>query len=378
MAEQNNTPQKKESATFGFGNLSSVNSSKIINTTKPSAGKGGDAFDKAAEFVGGVAQTLADALPVRETFTWPGIAQPEAFPETSGGRLPASIAAIQQNRGGTRFTKDAQGKPEPLCQKTLKISFFFDGTNNNEEADEKVSGAAPPAAAATNEKPAPRAARIAPYTYPRTTNVARLFHACMGAGGRPDQSNNGDDDEMIKRGWFKHYIQGVGTRFKEVGDLDPGMFGEAFAKFGQARINWGLTRLCDSLGRSGLFQQTKRLETDDAKAMIRNMGSAAGRKTELDQFLATLPKKNTQIHPKGMVLYVVGFSRGAAEARTFVNWLLDYLLERPENAAFKTRLEHDIAAQKEKEKNDDKDKDKTNTGALAATHQQAAASTTTS
>ncbi|PCL21728.1 hypothetical protein CPT77_00470, partial [Snodgrassella alvi] len=73
---------------------------------------------------------------------------------------------------------------------------------------------------------------------------------------------------MIKNGWFKHYIQGVGTRFEEIGDDNPVILGEALAKFGQARINWGLTRLCASLGMCKIFNE-KELPLETAQKMVK-------------------------------------------------------------------------------------------------------------
>ena len=315
-------------------------------------------------------------------FQWPGILKPDEFPTAAGGRLPASINSIQQNRKDNLCVDRTKAKP---CQKTLKISFFFDGTNNNEKADSTVSGATPPSTEqldALQHAAAQQAKLIAPYTYPRTTNVARLFHACMGAGGLPGENNR--NAEMIEKGWFKHYIQGVGTRFEEIGDANPGMAGEAFAKFGQSRINWALTRICASLGICKIFNE-KELPLTTAQKMIKSMDSRIGRKAQLDSFLDTLQRPSSTPLPIAIKLYVVGFSRGAAEARTFINWLLDYLLDRDENAAaraqlaqlqeqqaqerIKQRQDNRAAAQAQAEaaqNAEDKDKDKDKEPAAAA------------
>ncbi|PIT51803.1 hypothetical protein BHC44_09315 [Snodgrassella alvi] len=61
-------------------------------------------------------------------FKWPVTHKPKIFPTEAGGRLPASIEAIQKNRGDCFYK--ARNAPKP-CQKILKISFFFDGTNNH-------------------------------------------------------------------------------------------------------------------------------------------------------------------------------------------------------------------------------------------------------
>ncbi|PIT53932.1 hypothetical protein [Snodgrassella alvi] len=61
-------------------------------------------------------------------FKWPVTHKPKIFPIEVGGRLPASIEATQKNRGDCFYK--ARNAPKP-CQKILKISFFFDGTNNH-------------------------------------------------------------------------------------------------------------------------------------------------------------------------------------------------------------------------------------------------------
>ncbi|PIT58166.1 T6SS phospholipase effector Tle1-like catalytic domain-containing protein [Snodgrassella alvi] len=299
-------------------------------------------------------------------FQWPGILKPDEFPTAAGGRLPASISSIHDNRKDNHFIDRTKAKP---CQKILKISFFFDGTNNHEKADSVVSGATPPTAEQLDplQHAAAQQAKLIPaYTYPRTTNVARLFHACMGAGGRPGDNNR--DDEMIKNGWFKHYIQGVGTRFEEIGDDNPKMLGEALAKYGQARINWGLTRICDSLGICKIFNE-KDLPLATAQKMVKGMDCRIGRKVQLDSFLNTLQRPDSTPLPKAIKLYVVGFSRGAAEARTFINWLLDYLLDRDENAAARAQLEQLQAQQAQERINQRQD----NRAAAAAAAEAAAA-----
>jgi hypothetical protein len=66
--------------------------------------------------------TLGDILPGKSIeFKWPVTHKPKIFPTEAGGRLPASIEAIQKNRGDCFYK--ARNAPKP-CQKILKISFF--------------------------------------------------------------------------------------------------------------------------------------------------------------------------------------------------------------------------------------------------------------
>ncbi|WP_218965713.1 hypothetical protein, partial [Snodgrassella communis] len=151
--------------------------------------------------------TLGELLPGKSIeFKWPVTHKPKIFPTGPGGRLPASIEEIQKNRGDCFYK--ARNAPKP-CQKILKISFFFDGTNNHEKADKVVTGAKPPSEEElkAQTKAAPQAKLIDNYTYPRTSNVARLYHACLGAGGGAGENNL--DPDMIENGWFRYYIQGV-------------------------------------------------------------------------------------------------------------------------------------------------------------------------
>lgn len=305
---------------------------KVINKAGKKIGEIGTGIGEIAQKGIDAVQGVLDELPPLKDvdFDWPVMHKPQVFPTEPGGRLPASIEVIQENRGDCFYKGPKEDKP---CQKIIKISFFFDGTNNHEKADKVVSGAEAPTTEEElkkQEKAAPQAKMIAAYTYPRTSNVARLFHACMGAGGTPGEVSY--SSPMIENGWFKHYIQGVGTRFEEIGDLDPGFSGEMFARYGQSRINWALTRLCATLGLCKVFNEKPLLLTT-AQKMIKGMDSKIGRKNQLDEYIDSLVFANSnQPLPQAIKLYVIGFSRGAAEGRTFINWLLEYLLERPENA----------------------------------------------
>ncbi|WP_374317210.1 DUF2235 domain-containing protein [Aquabacterium sp.] len=81
------------------------------------------------------------------------------------------------------------------CKVSLKIGFFFDGTGNNMDADLD-----------TDEH----------------SNVARLLRAYP--------------SEMQERGVYRYYIPGLGTYFREIGDIGDDD-GAAFAKYGDARLD---------------------------------------------------------------------------------------------------------------------------------------------
>ncbi|MBP6863584.1 MAG: DUF2235 domain-containing protein, partial [Neisseriaceae bacterium] len=315
-------------AVDGGGAAASGAGASFSDTVNEALDQAVGAVGKVVDKVEALGKAALDELPALKgvPFEWPTLHKAPSFPE--GGRLPTDLNDVLAKHNNADYAGVAASKAKKPCRKVLKISLFFDGTNNHEEADAAVLAAADP----VNEKaeamaaftPYEQAQAIQPYQYPRTTNVARLFHASMGAGGSPSSGPSEHDRDLIDKGWFRYYMQGVGTRFKEVGDDDPGMAGEAFAKFGQARINWGLTRLCDALAQSGCFSITERLDNEKAREMVEAMNTAETRHATLKKYLTALKPQDNLPQLEGIQLYVVGFSRGAAQARTFVNWLLDY------------------------------------------------------
>ncbi|AZD51600.1 T6SS phospholipase effector Tle1-like catalytic domain-containing protein [Pseudomonas chlororaphis] len=190
------------------------------------------------------------------------------------------------------------------CCKTLHITLAFDGTNNNDEAD---SSSNPPSC----------------------SNIARIFHASLGR-----------EDAAQQQGFLSYYCPGVGTVFPDVDEFQPSQGGLIGAGGGENRINWGLTRLLDSLKRT-IDKNT--LDVDETKLLLKKMATnwyghilSAGllengekkREEALRPILNVYEEKLKQRQEAkekpyilAMRLYVYGFSRGAAEARTFINWL---------------------------------------------------------
>ncbi|WP_373559973.1 T6SS phospholipase effector Tle1-like catalytic domain-containing protein [Klebsiella pneumoniae] len=139
--------------------------------------------------------------------------------------------------------------------------------------------------------------------------------------------------------YYKYYIPGVGTPFPEVNDLDYSTPGLAFATYGEERVNWGLLRIIDALRRTSGLTEISDAECYAAvNRMTSNLGSDGPdrRYTVFNEFLKAadlapkLKQAVTQPEPGkpkllGIKLYVYGFSRGAASARAFVNWLSELL-----------------------------------------------------
>ncbi len=197
----------------------------------------------------------------------------------------------------------------PPCMDVLNITLCFDGTNNHEPSD-KLS------------KP------------PTTSNVARLFHASLG-------DMEGQPPTLVSdEAFYRYYIPGVGTEFKEIHEFGPSSSGLSMATGGENRINWALTRLLDVLKKAC---SEGHWPSKAAYALIQKMGTSVGmdalgaslvsdgyarRKAVLEAPIREMQQKvelqnrlKTAPLIKAMRLYVYGFSRGAAQARAFANWL---------------------------------------------------------
>ncbi|KWI26788.1 T6SS phospholipase effector Tle1-like catalytic domain-containing protein [Burkholderia stagnalis] len=208
------------------------------------------------------------------------------------------------------------------CARTLHVTIFFDGTNNNREWDIK-----------DKERPS-------------HTNVARLFDVC---------------GDLSEQGQYKFYIPGVGTPFKEIGEMEFSSSGKAMAMGFGKRVAWGYTRILNAIndalvGNELLKDPGARVlcEKMDNAEMAENriaaqfallmghgplalhraykIGNAARRDLALAMLhreVAAEQNKNLKFggRPdkaiKKVWVNVFGFSRGAAEARVFVNKLIN-------------------------------------------------------
>ncbi|NVL51298.1 DUF2235 domain-containing protein, partial [Pseudomonas syringae pv. actinidiae] len=136
-------------------------------------------------------------------------------------------------------------------------------------------------------------------------------------------------------------MPGVGTPFPEIGELDYSEGGLKYATGGEDRINWALVQVASAL--SFALNNKKEIEDAVSKTKVEAMStlkaplmSALGqgnRRRTMNELLAPLQSKTQLAKPRvlGVKLFVYGFSRGAAEARTFVTWL-SQLFDTPEGA----------------------------------------------
>lgn len=232
---------------------------------------------------------------------------PPAFPVS--GRLPTDVRVVTDNYDRQTAEEDrdrqkinSKGQKQHFeCCHSLHISLFFDGTNNNDDNDTKKN---------------------------HPSNIAKLFHASL--RGR----------EAEEKGYFSYYMPGVGTTFPDIGELDYSAEGLKYATGGEDRINWALASLAHAL----TFALTKQeLSKADRKKAVKDMSTwkaplmsalgSSNRRGVMIDLLGSLQARVALAKPKalGIKLYVYGFSRGAAEARTFVTWL-SQLFDTPAGA----------------------------------------------
>lgn len=204
---------------------------------------------------------------------------------------------------------------------------FFDGTNNNLERDRNGlrtgvidQGTKVP----VNIEKIPLRPEDASHS-----NIARLFLAYP--------------SDKQQSGYHPNYIPGVGTPFKEIGELTESDEGKAFAKGGQARIIWGLLQVLNAVHRTVLGGSLL-YESDEAGRLACAYDNDVGHKkasnpisgrersmTHSDWFAPHIEKLKAAMtaqpkpHIPSLTLSVFGFSRGAAEAVAFCQLFADLL-----------------------------------------------------
>ncbi len=226
------------------------------------------------------------------------------------------------------------GVPGDSCKTNLFFGFFFDGTKNSYVQAEKGKN---------------------------LSNVARLYDCYPGLSvpGVLPSSTDWQYKPANYTHFFKVYIPGVATPFKEINDSGVGAeltLGAAMGFRGEARIAWALVQAINNVHR--YFFKAPLVSPSEALTLISRIDLAAPSRRAMgqesyfgfksskdertrDQFTAILkrlhqavsqhrPDKKTgrpkKIDP-GIVqtihLSIFGFSRGATQARAFANWLVE-------------------------------------------------------
>jgi hypothetical protein len=214
-----------------------------------------------------------------------------AKPFPSRGLRRLSAREAMQRTAALACTLPEDGRPR--CAGQVNVGLFFDGTGNNMQAD--------------FDKPPPDRRKH--------TNVVRLFQTHRSSP---------------KDGFIRIYVPGVGTPFQDIGD--DGQFwginrGSAFASRGERRIIWGFMQLLNAPHQ--YVTGAELISTAQAGQIARTLGSVdspgAQRRLALhtwqEKLAAALKGRKPEVTQ--INLSVFGFSRGAAQARAFVNWLFE-------------------------------------------------------
>jgi hypothetical protein len=227
------------------------------------------------------------------------------------------------------------GKPGKSCKTNLFFGFFFDGTKNNYIKAE----------AGKNH-----------------SNVARLYDCYPGLSvpGVLPTSTDWQHNPSRYTHFFKVYVPGVSSPFSQVHDTGEGKdetLGAAAGALGERRIIWALVQAINNVHRyllkAPLVSQS---EMDELFAKIYLNKHSLKRMTDDSWLYGALPGqdvnvlarrrfeallkrlhaavsqhwpnaktgKPAKIDPgivKTIYISVFGFSRGATEARAFLNWL---------------------------------------------------------
>src|SRR5574343_376255 len=228
------------------------------------------------------------------------------------------------------------------CEVRAHIGVFFDGTGNNQDWAERRE--------VNWRKGLVRwwqGHRVNVRTQLEMqcdSNVARLFRAY------PDRQEDG---------YFPVYVPGIATPFPDIGEEQPSGLGGAFGAGGDGRINFGLLHVVNSLFRAISAAHQPLIPLDTIRALCRNGAAVTSRSGDstlsavdlvalhrvgmqgqggllsgaeggarrkaffdaqfarLAQKIASAPKPQL----KEVFIDVFGFSRGAAQARVFCQWL---------------------------------------------------------
>jgi hypothetical protein len=181
------------------------------------------------------------------------------------------------------------------CESEIHVGIFFDGTGNNMKLDFELPKA--------NDR--------------KHTNVVKLFQTYP---FKPE------------KGFISTYIPGVGTPFDEIGDTNkPDMkgtnWGSIGASYGEHRILWALIQVLNAPHQYVKGKDSKLIPDAQAKDLVDQLQHQVNtaRNGKLKTLQADLTKALNGLKPNitRINLSVFGFSRGAAQARTFVNWLFE-------------------------------------------------------
>lgn len=188
---------------------------------------------------------------------------------------------------------DSATPAEPSCSKDISVSIFFDGTNNNLDRDTQDNS---------------------------HSNIVVLFKA--------HKDNKLGD-------YYPIYIPGVGTEFSKIGEMHESTEGKSMAKGGEPRIHYAMIQIYNAVHQAVHKDGLPIVNRDDALADVTSYSklkssplAVEGEKrrayfgaleTRLKSALINIGKPEV----KKINLSIFGFSRGAAQARAFSNWMVE-------------------------------------------------------
>lgn len=172
-----------------------------------------------------------------------------------------------------------------VCGYQLFLGMFFDGTGNNKN-HEKAD---------------------------KNSNVAKLWKIYTDL-----------DQDTSSRLYRKHYMPGVGTAFEAIGENNGGKgnyLGSAFGNQGQSRIDFALIQTMNEIHKV-LYYGNEYINKLEAEDICQDTSSGSIIADKFDDLAGKVEEKRKEKSILQINLSVFGFSRGAAEARSFVNQLL--------------------------------------------------------
>jgi hypothetical protein len=205
---------------------------------------------------------------------------------------PRPTAELDTKAKFNAFKQKSVESHSPLtCSGSVFVGIFFDGTGNNEKQDYDRGKV-------TKEKQ-------------KHSNIARLLLTYK------DKVRDGTNS------FYRYYVPGVGTPFEEIGD-EGGSMGGGFGAVGEQRLIWALIQVFNAVHLYSVGGNL--ILPPDAKTYAQNLGGMGSTGWQRNAALKdTWQKKLEEVirKPKveNIVVDVFGFSRGAAQARAFCNWL---------------------------------------------------------
>jgi hypothetical protein len=199
-----------------------------------------------------------------------------------------TLTAKEQLRRSQALACNLPEKNKPSCAGQVFLGMFFDGTGNNRDND---------------------------LPFHKQSNIVRLWRVHL------------DNTESLAIAppifWRKEYIAGVGTPFPEIGERGNATTGRAMANGGQSRIFWGLIQTINVMHRYVMSGKPLLSDSEAGKfSEGTGDGSATNAIAELKSKVAILKGILRVAKPTvtQLNISVFGFSRGAAQARTFCTW----------------------------------------------------------